>query len=33
MPKYLDTHAGVVALIAAADWGPRGMGDLAFPPP
>jgi len=33
MPKYLDTAAGVVALIAAADWGPRGMGDLAFPPP
>src|SRR5205085_9258715 len=33
MPKYLDTPAGVVAIIAAADWGPRGMGDLAFPPP
>src|SRR4051794_3278554 len=33
MPKYLDTPAGVVALIAAADWGPRGLGDLAFPPP
>src|SRR4051794_25298330 len=33
MPKSLDTPAGVIALIAAADWGPRGMGDLAFPPP
>ena len=33
MPKYLDTPVGVVALIAAADWGPRGLGDLAFPPP
>jgi poly-gamma-glutamate capsule biosynthesis protein CapA/YwtB (metallophosphatase superfamily) len=32
-PRYLDTPGGVVALIAAADWGPRGIGDLAFPPP
>ena len=32
-PRYLDTAAGVVALIAAADWGPRGIGDLPFPAP
>jgi poly-gamma-glutamate capsule biosynthesis protein CapA/YwtB (metallophosphatase superfamily) len=30
--QYLDTPGGVVALIAAADWGPRGLGDLPFPP-
>jgi poly-gamma-glutamate capsule biosynthesis protein CapA/YwtB (metallophosphatase superfamily) len=32
-PRYLDAPGGVVALIAAADWGPRGLGDLPFPPP
>jgi poly-gamma-glutamate capsule biosynthesis protein CapA/YwtB (metallophosphatase superfamily) len=31
--RYLETPGGVVALIAAADWGPRGLGDLPFPVP
>jgi len=31
--RYVDTAEGVVALIAAADWGPRGLGDLPFPVP
>lgn len=32
-PTYLETGAGVVAFVAAADWGPRGLGDLTFPAP
>jgi poly-gamma-glutamate capsule biosynthesis protein CapA/YwtB (metallophosphatase superfamily) len=32
-PTYLETAAGVVAFVAAADWGPRGLGDLTFPAP
>jgi poly-gamma-glutamate capsule biosynthesis protein CapA/YwtB (metallophosphatase superfamily) len=31
--RYVETAGGVVALIAAADWGPRGLGDLPFPVP
>lgn len=32
-PTYLETPRAVVAMIAAADYGPRGLGDLSFPPP
>jgi len=32
-PVYLDTPKGRVALIAAADWGPRGLGGLPWPFP
>jgi poly-gamma-glutamate synthesis protein (capsule biosynthesis protein) len=32
-PTYLETGAGVIAFVAAADWGPRGLGDLTFPAP
>jgi poly-gamma-glutamate capsule biosynthesis protein CapA/YwtB (metallophosphatase superfamily) len=31
--RYVETADGVVALVAAADWGPRGLGDLPFPVP
>jgi poly-gamma-glutamate synthesis protein (capsule biosynthesis protein) len=30
--RYLETPGGVIAMVAAADWGPRGLGDLPFPP-
>jgi poly-gamma-glutamate capsule biosynthesis protein CapA/YwtB (metallophosphatase superfamily) len=30
---YFDTPNGRVALIAAADWGPRGLADLPYPWP
>jgi poly-gamma-glutamate capsule biosynthesis protein CapA/YwtB (metallophosphatase superfamily) len=29
-PAYLDTAVGRVALVAAYDWGPHGLGDLEF---
>ena len=32
-PAYLDTAKGRVALIAAADWGPRGRGGSPWPAP
>ena len=32
-PAYLDTPKGRVALIAAADWGPRGRGGSPWPAP
>lgn len=32
-PTYLDTAQGRIALVAASDWGPRGAGDLPYPPP
>ena len=32
-PVYLDTPKGRVALIAAADWGARGCGDMPWPSP
>lgn len=32
-PGYLDTPKGRVAMIAAADWGPRGAGDIPWPFP
>lgn len=32
-PVYLDTPKGRVALIAAADWGPRGRGGTPWPFP
>jgi poly-gamma-glutamate synthesis protein (capsule biosynthesis protein) len=32
-PGYLDTRKGRVALIAAADWGPRGSGGQPWPHP
>ncbi|MBI4191212.1 MAG: CapA family protein [Betaproteobacteria bacterium] len=32
-PVYLDTPKGRVALIAAADWGPRGRGGFPWPFP
>ena len=32
-PTYFEAPGGVVAMIAAADYGPRGLGDLPFPPP
>jgi poly-gamma-glutamate capsule biosynthesis protein CapA/YwtB (metallophosphatase superfamily) len=32
-PVYLETDSGLVGFVAAADWGPRGLGDLSFPPP
>ena len=32
-PVYLDTPKGRVALIAAADWGPRGRGGSPWPFP
>lgn len=32
-PSYLETDNGLVGFVAAADWGPRGLGDLSFPPP
>lgn len=32
-PCYLDTPKGRVAMIAAADWGPRGAGDIPWPFP
>src|SRR5690606_7039816 len=32
-PAYLDTPKGRVALLAAADWGPRGVGGHPWPFP
>ena len=32
-PAYLDTAKGRVALLAACDWGPRGVGDIPWPFP
>lgn len=32
-PCYLDTPKGRVAMISAADWGPRGAGDIPWPFP
>lgn len=32
-PTYFEAPNGVVAMIAAADYGPRGLGDLSMPPP
>lgn len=32
-PCYLDTPRGRVAMLAAADWGPRGAGDIPWPFP
>ena len=32
-PCYMDTAKGRVAMIAAADWGPRGIGDIPWPSP
>ncbi len=32
-PGYLETSKGMVALIAAADWGPRGRMDLPYQMP
>lgn len=32
-PAYLDTARGRIALVAASDWGPRGVGDLPYPMP
>ncbi len=32
-PVYFDTPKGRVAMIAAADWGPRGAGDIPWPVP
>ena len=32
-PGYLDTRKGRVALVAAADWGPRGSGGQPWPHP
>lgn len=32
-PAYLETSRGRIALIAAADWGSRGLGDLPYPVP
>ncbi|MGO9056464.1 MAG: CapA family protein [Candidatus Binataceae bacterium] len=32
-PGYLETPKGIVALVAAADWGPRGRMDLPYQMP